>query len=89
MPPFNSLPAARRLCEKKKRRTRAKPPSESAAAESHTERITISLRLCVFARRKSTASDGVGAQSRQAAKASGGQELQQLDARNKSQEARD
>jgi hypothetical protein len=48
--------AAWRLCEKKKRKNKArkagKAQSQSAAAESHTERTTISLRLGVFARRK-------------------------------------
>jgi len=41
------------------------------ASGSQTEPITISLRLCVFARRKSAPADEKGAQSRQAAKASG------------------
>jgi hypothetical protein len=31
---------------------RAKPQSQSAAAESQTNQTTISLRLCAFARRK-------------------------------------
>jgi hypothetical protein len=44
----------------------AKTPSQSAAVESQTERTTISLRLCAFARQKkikkeSAAADGLGA----------------------------
>jgi hypothetical protein len=51
-----------RLCERKKQKKNmaprnsagqaAKPPSQSAAAESQTEWTTISLRLCVIARIK-------------------------------------
>jgi hypothetical protein len=66
--------ATLRLCEKKirhggrERRQAAKKGSLSAAAESQTEPITISLRLCAFARRKSAPADEKGAQSRNDAK---------------------
>jgi hypothetical protein len=43
---------ARRKKKKRIARKDAKPQSQSAAAESHTERTIISLRLCVFARKK-------------------------------------
>jgi hypothetical protein len=50
--------AVLRLGEKKKEKNKSrkvgKAQRQSASAESHIERTTISLRLCVFARRKKT-----------------------------------
>jgi hypothetical protein len=57
---------ARKKKKKNKSRKAAKPQRQSASAESHIERTTISLRLCAFARIKKEKI--IGAQSRQAAK---------------------
>ena len=50
--PYGRQVFARKKRKKNRARKVGKAQSQSAAAESHSERTTISLRLCAFARKK-------------------------------------